>query len=220
MSKTAVRIIVIVTAIVNMQFGILQYFLGTATYYYHYGMMNSTVHLTFILVGLTVAITSIPVVIFGIIRAKHTGQRLDFVFSIITLLLGIILVCCGLACEIFYVSDGDASNLTAEETFVTVLRWVIAVPIMLYLTIQPLLRMILTENRAIQYRTEMHKPWYGAVILLALISNLLIPRLEDPSIPGTLISTLSVMVVIFAIVHLIVGLVGLSKADKSKETKT
>ena len=90
MSKTAVRIIVIVTAIVNMQFGILQYFLGTATYYYHYGMMNSTVHLTFILVGLTVAITSIPVVIFGIIRAKHTGQWLDFVFSIIALLLGIV----------------------------------------------------------------------------------------------------------------------------------
>lgn len=219
MSKTAIRIIVIATAIVNMQFGILLYFLGTATSFYHYGMMDSTVHLTFILVGMAVAITTIPVLIFGILRAKRSGQRADLIFSIITLLLGVILVCFGIVCENIDVFDGYAAHFTSEETFITVLRWAIAVPIMLYLTIQPILRMFLTENRSVQYRTEMHKPWYSVMMLMALISNLIIPRLEDPSIPGMWMSILSVMVIIFAIVHLIVGLVGLSKSAKSKETK-
>lgn len=77
--------------------------------------------------------------------------------------------------------------------------------IVCYLTVLPILRMRAASGRAVQYRVEMHKPVYGAVILLALLSAVWIALLEPPSIPGYVMLAMSLLVTVFAFVHLIVG---------------
>ena len=211
MNKAIIRATVIVTAIATLFCGLGLSVLGVLTAAFHYGMMDSTVHYTFILIGVTLTVCSLPLCIYQ----KKQGSRL--IVAVADPIAGVFLICLGAACEILQhlFFDSFGTEFTAVELCIVILRGIVGLAAVLYLTVLPILRMRAASGRALQYRVEIHKPVYGAVILLALLSHAWIALLDVPSVPGYVMLAVSMLVAVFAIVHLIVGLKGLSRAARS-----
>lgn len=213
MNKAMIRVTVILTAVATLLCSLALFVLGMLTAAFHYGMMDSTVHFTFILIGLTLAVCSLPLCID---RIKQ-GNRL--IEAIADPIVGVFLIIFGLGLEVLQhlFFDSFGTEFTAVELCIVILRGIVGLGIVCYLTVLPILRMRKASGRALQYRVEMHKPVYGAVILLALLSHLWIALLDPPSIPGYVMLAVSLLVAVFAVVHLIVGLKGLSTACRAVE---
>lgn len=217
MNKAIIRTTVIVTAFATLCCGLGLSVLGVLTAAFHYGMMDSTVHFTFILIGVALTVSALPLCVCQIVQTarKKKGNRLIDV--IVAPIAGVFLIIFGLICELLQhlFFDSFGTEFTAVELCIVILRGIVGLAAVLYLIVLPILRMRAASGRALQYRVELHKPVYGAVILLALFSHVWIAVLEPPSIPGYVMLAMSLLVAVFAIVHLIVGLKGLSAACKA-----
>lgn len=210
MNKAIIRATVILTAVATLLCSLALFVLGMLTGAFHYGMMDSTVHFAFILIGLALVVCSLPLCIYQI---KQGNRLIDAIADPIA---GVFLILFGFVCEVlqYLFFDSFGTKFTAVELCIVILRGIVGLGIVCYLTVLPILRMRKASGRALQYRVEMHKPVYGAVILLALLSHLWIALLDPPSIPGYAMLAVSLLVAAFSVVHLIVGLKGLSAACK------
>lgn len=210
MNKAIIRATVILTAVATLLCSLALFVLGMLTAAFHYGMMDSTVHFAFILIGLALVVCSLPLCIYQI----KQGNRL--VDAIADPIAGVFLILFGFVCEVlqYLFFDSFGTKFTAVELCIVILRGIVGLGAVCYLSVLPILRMRKASGRALQYRVEMHKPVYGAVILLALLSHLWIALLDPPSIPGYAMLAVSLLVAAFSVVHLIVGLKGLSAACK------
>ena len=210
MNKAIIRATVILTAVATLLCSFALFVLGMLTAAFHYGMMDSTVHFAFILIGITLTVCSLPLCIYQI---KQGNRLIDAIADPIA---GVFLILFGFVCEVlqYLFFDSFGTKFTAVELCIVILRGIVGLGIVCYLTVLPILRMRKASGRALQYRVEIHKPVYGAVILLALLSHLWIALLDPPSIPGYAMLAVSLLVAAFSVVHLIVGLKGLSAACK------
>lgn len=211
MNKAMIKLTVILTAVVTLLCSLGLFVLGVLTAAFHYGMMDSTVHFAFILIGVALTVSSLPLCIY---RIKQ-GNRLND--AIADPIVGVFLIFLGLGCELLQhlFFDSFGTKFTAVELCIVILRGIVGLGAVCYLSVLPILRMRAAPGRALQYRVEMHKPVYGAVILISLLSHLWIALLDPPSIPGYAMLAVSLFMAVFAIVHLIVGLKGLSEACKA-----
>ena len=214
MNKAIIRATVIVTAIATLLCGLGLFVLGVLTAAFHYGMMDTTVHFAFILIGVALTVCSLPLCID---RIKQGNRWIDAIADPIA---GVFLIFLGLGCELLQhlFFDSFGTKFTAVELCIVILRGIVGLGIVFYLTVLPILRMRAAPGRALQYRVEMHKPVYGAVILISLLSHLWIALLDPPSVPGYAMLAVSLLVAVFAVVHLIAGLKGLSEACKAAES--
>ncbi len=217
MNKAAIIVTVILSSITNFIISPILLLLGALQSAYFSGMMGTTVHATFVLIGISLAVTAIPTLIFSIIGAVKRKGVTDLILLAMTLLIALVLVCSGIAFEVVLVTyNGDINVYDILENIVFTIGRVIGIVTALCLIIAPVLRMILTKNRALQYRVELHKPMYGVVLLVVVVCCALADVLTRTS--GIVIAVMSGVLLVFAIVHLVVGLVGLSKAvKKAKE---
>ena len=200
MKKAAIIITVLLSSITNIIISPILFLLGALQSAYFSGMMGTTVHATLVLIGISLAVTAIPALIFSIIGAVKRKGVTDLILLAITLFIALALVCSGIALEVVL------------GILFTIGR-VIGIVTALFLIIAPVLRMILTKNRALQYRVELHKPMYGVVLLVVVVCCALADVLYRTS--GIVIAVMSGVLLVFAIVHLIIGLAGLSKAVKA-----
>lgn len=209
MNKAMIRVTVILTAVVTLLCSSALFVLGMLTAAFHYGMMDSTVHFSFILIGLALAVCSLPLCIY---RIKQGNRLIDTIADPIA---GVFLIFLGLGCELLQhlFFDSFGTKFTAVELCIVILRGIVGLGAVCYLSVLPILRMRAAPGRALQYRVEMHKPVYGAVILISLLSHLWIALLDPPSVPGYAMLAVSLFMAVFAIVHLIVGLKGLAESD-------
>ncbi|MBR2446242.1 MAG: hypothetical protein IKB28_06200 [Clostridia bacterium] len=209
MNKAMIKVTVILTTVVTLLCSLGLFVLGVLTAAFHYGMMDTTVHFTFILIGLALTVSSLPLCIY---RIKQGNRLIDAIADPIA---GVFLIFLGLGCELLQhlFFDSFGTKFTAVELCIVILRGIVGLGIVFYLTVLPILRMRAAPGRALQYRIEMHKPVYGAVILISLLSHLWIALLDPPSVPGYAMLAVSLFMAVFAIVHLIVGLKGLAESD-------
>ncbi|MBE6675275.1 MAG: hypothetical protein E7594_00390 [Ruminococcaceae bacterium] len=214
MNKAMIRVTVILTAVATLLCSLGLFVLGVLTAAFHYGMMDTTVHFSFILIGLALTVCSLPLCIY---RIKQGNRLIDAIADPIT---GVFLIFLGLGCELLQhlFFDSFGTKFTAVELCIVILRGIVGLGAVCYLSVLPILRMRAAPGRALQYRVEMHKPVYGAVILISLLSHLWIALLDPPSVPGYAMLAVSLFMAVFAIVHLIVGLKGLSEACKAAES--
>ena len=214
MKKAAIIITVILSSITNIIISPILFLLGALQSAYFSGMMGTTVHATLVLIGISLAVTAIPALIFSIIGAVKRKGVTDLILLAITLFIALALVCSGIAFEVVLgIFNGNINEYEILEDIVFTIGRVIGIVTALFLIIAPVLRMILTKNRALQYRVELHKPMYGVVLLVVVVCCALADVLYRTS--GIVIVVMSGVLLVFAIVHLIIGLAGLSKAVKA-----
>ena len=94
MNKAMIRVTVILTAAVTLLCGLGLFVLGMLTAAFHYGMMDSTVHFSFILIGLALVVCSLPLCIY---RIKQGNRLIDAIADPIA---GVFLIFLGLGCEL------------------------------------------------------------------------------------------------------------------------
>ena len=108
MKKAAIIITVILSSITNIIISPILFLLGALQSAYFSGMMGTTVHATLVLIGISLAVTAIPALIFSIIGAVKRKGVTDLILLAITLFIALALVCSGIALEVVLgIFNGD-----------------------------------------------------------------------------------------------------------------
>ena len=224
MNKATVIITAILTVIFLLGFSFLLYLGGGLVYYYTDGLIDIVYEVLFFSMGLTITLTVIPVLICDIVQYRKKKKKRDLFLSLGLALVGVIMVCYaivdlvvywGVSITLYEIADALGIPSDAEEkvgVFMRIVRWVIAAPAALYLIIAPMVRMIFTKERALQYRAFLYQPALGVVLLVLTLMGSVVVWLQRPT--GTIIKGLGFTLVAFAVVYLIASLAGLSKAVK------
>ena len=214
MNKATVMSTVIITAILTMILALLL-LVGGAVVFVMYGALEEFVFIYFALIGVGLFITSLPTVISDVFRVVKSKEIVPVVFSGTTLLLSVFLVCEGIgSIGLFYVSFNNQGEM---DMILHSINLVIGSLVAGCLVLLPVLSMICSKSRALQFRVEIHKPLIGIVIEMLLLTHLFADELASKC--GIILEVFGVITAVFAIVHLIVGLAGLSKAMKRVKEK-
>lgn len=230
MNKATVIITVILAVILMLNFGFLLYIGGSTVYYYTDGLMDIVYAVLATAVGTTVALTALPLVISDVVRLRKSkkGKR-DLIFSLGLVLVGIILICYGiiallvlfLGAQLLYeIQNALGASWEVEQMLTETLRavnWLVAAPMALYLIVVPMIRMIFTKQRGLQYRVLLHQPMLGASLLVLTVLASVVSLLQRPT--GTVIKGMAFAIAAFAVLYLIAALAGLSRAVKAARQK-
>ncbi|MBQ7379387.1 MAG: hypothetical protein IJW70_06855 [Clostridia bacterium] len=223
MKKSTVIVTAILAVILMLSFGFLLYVGGSTVYYYTDGLMEIVYDALFFSMGIMIAIAVIPALISDIsrYRKKKIGKR-ELWLSLGALLVGVFMTGYGIAVLLILFLGASLLNeilggaWNMEEILFSIMRvihWFFAVPAALYLIIAPIVRMIRTKHRSLQYRVEIYKPVLGVVLLILTLLNSVVVQLQRPT--GTIIEVLGFALSAFAVGYLIAALAGLSKAVKA-----
>lgn len=224
MNKATVIITAILTVMFLLGFSFLLYLGGGFVYYYTDSLIDIVYEVLFFSMGLTITLTVIPVLIFDIVQYRKKKKKRDLFLSLGLALVGVIMVCYavvdlvvywGVSITLYEIVNDLGASLNEEEiigAFLRFIRWFIAAPVALYLIIAPMVRMIFTKERALQYRVFLYQPALGVVLLVLTLMGSVVVRVQEPA--GTVIKGLGFVLAAFAVVYLIASLAGLSKAVK------
>ena len=222
MNKATVIITAILTVIFLLGFSFLLYLGGGFVYYYTDSLIDIVYEVLFFSMGLTITLTVIPVLICDIVQYRKKKKKKDLFLSLGLALVGVIMVCYaivdlliywGVSITLYEIADALGIPSDAEEkvgVFMRIVRWFIAAPAVLYLIIAPMVRMIFTKERALQYRAFLYQPALGVILLMLTLMGSVVVWLQRPT--GTIIKGLGFALAAFAVVYLIASLAGLSKA--------
>ncbi|MBQ2805598.1 MAG: hypothetical protein IJF08_00960 [Clostridia bacterium] len=226
MNKATVIITAILAVILMLNFGFLLYVGGSTVYYYTDGVMDIVYAVLVSAMGTTVALTALPLVIsdFVGLRKSKKGKR-DMIFSLGLFLVGILLTFYGilallvllLGAQLLYgIQNALGVSWEVEQMLTATLRtvnWLVAAPAALYLIVVPMIRMIFTKQRGLQYRVLLHQPMLGASLLALTVLASVVVWLQRPT--GNVMKVLGFALAALAILYLIAALAGLSKAVKA-----
>lgn len=214
MKKATVISSVIITAIFTMILALLL-IVGGAIVFYMYGALEEFMFIFLVLIGLGVIISSLPTAISGIIRVIKHKRIAPLIFSEATLLLGVLLLCQGIgSIVLFYHSFNDQGEFDMALHAVNLLIGTLAA---LGLILLPVLSIVLSKSKDLQYRVEIHKPLIGAVIEMLLLTHAFDDKLASGC--GIVMMIFGIITAVFSIVYLVAGLAGLSKAIKRAKEK-
>lgn len=211
MNKATVISNVIISVILNLIFGAALIVAGVFVWNIPEILMF-VINAAYALIGITLTLSTIPNLIGGIISIKHKKGKFDLVFSIITILVGVCLAIYGVASEFLLFGLTLPGVPEYLAIVATVLNWVIGILSALYLIVLPIIRIVKAEKKALQFKAELVKMILGVLILVLLICGALGSTIN--AIAGILLIVAGALTVILAIVNLVVGLVGISKAAK------
>lgn len=217
MNKTAVLSNVIISVILNLLFGAALIGAGVLVLIYPQ-IISVVINAAFALIGLIMILSSIPNLISGIASIKHKKGVFDLIFSLVTMLLGACLVFYGVCMIIVttVIMSLPAELIGTVLTVGAVLRYLLGGLVALYLIVLPIIRIVKAENKFMQFKAELVKMILGVVILILLFCGLLFNVLNK--FVGILLIALGALTVLLAIVHLIIGLIGLGKKDVQEVT--
>ena len=211
MNKKVVISNIIISVLINLLFGALLIGFGIVVCIFPevFGVMLNA---AFALIGISLVLTSIPNLIGGIVSIKQKKGKFDLVFSIITIVVGVILAIYGVIAALINFGVNFLSMPLIINQAMVVLRWVLCGLIALYLIVLPIIRIVKAEKKALQFKAELIKMILGVLLVVLLICGVLGTVLQH--LIGITLIVAGALTVILAIINLIVGLVGISKAAK------
>lgn len=211
MNKKAVISNVIISVIINLLFGGLLIGAGVVVLGHEqvFGMVLSG---AYALIGISLVLTTIPNLVGGIMSIKEKKGKFDLIFSIVTMVIGVVLAIYGIVTLLLAIGIAGVGVPVVVGVIMTVLRWVICGLIALYLIILPIIRIITAEKKFMQLKAELVKMTFGVLIFVLLICGLVVYALN--ALIGISLIVVGVLAAFFALVILLVGLIGLKKADK------
>ena len=175
-------------------------------------IFDTVLSVAFALIGISLTLTTIPNLIGGIASFKQKKGKFDLVFSIITMVIGVTLAIYGIITALIAFGVEGIAVPGFVNIIMTVLRWTICGLVALYLIVLPIVRICKAEKKMMQFKAELVKLILGVLIVVLLICGLLVSVLND--LIGISLIVVGALTVILAIVNLIVGLIGIKKADK------
>ena len=211
MNKKAVISNVIISVIINLLFGGLLIGAGVVVLGHEqvFGMVLSG---AYALIGISLVLTTIPNLVGGIMSIKEKKGKFDLIFSIVTMVIGVVLAIYGIVTLLLAIGIAGVGVPVVVGVIMTVLRWVICGLIALYLIVLPIIRIITAEKKFMQLKAELVKMTFGVLIFVLLICGLVVYALN--ALIGISLIVVGVLAAFFALVILLVGLIGLKKADK------
>ncbi len=217
MKKTAVLSNVIISVILNLLFGAALIVAGVLVFN-HPNILTIVINAAFALIGVIMVLSSIPGLISGIASIKQKKGVLDLIFSLVTMVLGGCLafygVCMIIIASVILSLPGELVGTVM--TIGSILRWVLGGLIALYLIVLPIISIIVAKQKFMQFKAELVKLILGALLLVLLFCGLLFNVLNN--FIGIVLIVLGALTVLLAIVHLIIGLIGLGKKDVQEVT--
>ena len=211
MNKKAVITNIIVSVIINLLFGGLLIGAGVLVLIFPQ-IFHVVLSASFALIGISLTLTTIPNLIGGIVSIKQKKGVFDLIFSIVTIVIGVVLAIYGIINALITIGVTGVAVPTVVWTIMTIIRWVVCGLVALYLIVLPIIRICKAEKKMLQFKAELVKLILGVLIVVLLICGLLINVLKD--MIGISLIVVGALTVILAIINLIVGLVGISKAAK------
>lgn len=211
MNKKAVITSIIVSVIINLLFGGLLIGAGVLVLIFPQ-IFHVVLSASFALIGISLTLTTIPNLIGGIVSIKQKKGVFDLIFSIVTIVIGVVLAIYGIINALITIGVTGVAVPTVVWTIMTIIRWVVCGLVALYLIVLPIIRICKAEKKMLQFKAELVKLILGVLIVVLLICGLLISVLKD--MIGISLIVVGALTVILAIINLIVGLVGISKAAK------
>ena len=175
-------------------------------------IFDTVLSVAFALIGISLVLTTIPNLIGGIASFKQKKGKFDLVFSIITMVIGVTLAIYGVITALIAFGVEGIAVPGVVGIVMTVLRWTICGLIALYLIVLPIIRICKAEKKLQQFKAELIKMILGVLIVVLLICGLLASVLND--MIGISLIVVGALTVLLAIINLIVGLIGVSKASK------
>ena len=213
MNKKAVISNVIVSVIVNLLLAAI--LIGAGALVLAFPQIFSIVlNAIFALIGVSLTLTTIPNLIGGIANVKQKKGRFDLIFSIVTIVIGVTLAIYGGINVLVQIGVRIIAMPIIVFTIMSILRWVVCGLVALYLIVLPIIRIAKAEKKFMQLKAELVKILLGVLIVVLLICGLLFSVLNQ--FIGISLIVVGVLTALFALLILIVGLVGLKKADKVK----
>ncbi len=212
MNKKNVISNVIVSVIINLLFaGLL---IGAGALVLEFPQIFDTVlSVAFALIGISLMLTTIPNLIGGIASIKQKKGKIDLIFSIVTMVVGVALAIYGVITALIAIGITGVTVPKLVGLIMSIIRWVICGLIALYLIILPIIRIIKAESKFMQLKAELVKMIFGVLILVLLICGLLVSALNN--FIGISLIVVGALTALLAVVILIVGLIGIKKADKN-----
>ena len=212
MNKKAVISNVIVSVIVNLLFaGIL---IGAGALVLKFPQIFGVVlSAAFALIGISLVLTTIPNLIGGIVNIKQKKGVFDLIFSIVTMVIGVVLAIYGIITALIAIGINGVAVPGVVGLIMGIIRWVVCGLIALYLIILPIIRIVKAEKKFMQFKAELVKMIFGVLIVVLLICGLLAAALN--TFVGVALIVVGALTALLAIVLLIVGLIGIKKADKN-----
>jgi hypothetical protein len=166
----------------------------------------------FALIGISLVLTTIPNLIGGIANIKAMKGKFDLVFSIVTMAIGVVLAIYGIISALINIGISGVAIPGVVGLIMTIIRWGLCGLIALYLIILPIIRIVKAESKFMQLKAELVKMIFGVLIVVLLICGLLAAALN--TFIGVSLIVVGALTALLAVVLLIVGLVGLKKADQ------
>ena len=213
MNKKAVISNVIISVIVNLLLAAILIGFGALVLAFP-EIFSIVLNAIFALIGISLTLTTIPNLIGGIVNVKQKKGRFDLIFSIVTMVIGVTLAIYGGINVLVQIGVRLIAMPIIVFTIMKILRWVVCGLIALYLIVLPIIRIVKAEKKFMQLKAELVKMLFGALIVVLLICGLLFSVLNQ--FIGISLIVVGVLTALFALLILIVGLVGLKKADKVK----
>ena len=213
MNKKAVISNVIISVIVNLLLAAMLLLLGALVLRFP-EIFSFVLNAIFALIGVSLTLTTIPNLIGGIANVKQKKGRFDLIFSIVTIVIGVTLAIYGGINVLVQIGVRIIAMPIIVFTIMSILRWVVCGLVALYLIVRPIIRIAKAEKKFMQLKAELVKILLGVLIVVLLICGLLFSVLNQ--FIGISLIVVGVLTALFALLILIVGLVGLKKADKVK----
>ena len=210
MNKKAVISNVIVSVIINLLLGGLLIGAGCIVLKYDQ-IFDMVLSGAYALIGISLVLTTVPNLVGGIVNVKQKKGKFDLIFSIVTMIVGVVLAIYGIVTLLIAFGISKIALPGFVGIILTVIRWVICCLIALYLIILPIIRIVKADSKFMQLKAELVKMIFGVLILVLLICGLLVFALK--TLIGISLIVVGALTVLLAIVLLIVGLIGLKKAD-------
>lgn len=215
MNKKTVISNVIVSAIVNLLLAGILIGAGVLVLIFPQ-IFGIAISVVFALIGISLLLTTVPNLIGGIANVKQKKGRFDLIFSIVTMVIGIALAVYGLISALILIGVSGLNMPIAVAIIIKLLRWIICGLIALYLIVLPVIRIVKAEKKFMQLKAELVKVIFGVLIVVLLICGMLATLLN--SLIGITLIAVGILTALFAVLILIVGLVGIKKADKGFKT--
>lgn len=211
MNKKTVISNVIVSVIVDLLFSGILIGAGVLVLLFPQ-IFGAVLSAAYALIGISLVLTTIPNLIGGIFSIKQKGGKFDLIFSIVTVAVGVVLAIYGIISALIAIGISGIGLPVIISRIMSVIRFVVCGLIALFLIVLPLIRIIKAEKKFMQLKAELVKMTFGVLILVLLICGLVVYALN--ALIGISLIVVGLLAAFFALVILLVGLIGLKKADK------
>ena len=211
MNKKTVISNVIVSVIVDLLFAGILIGAGVLVLLFPQ-IFGAVLSAAYALIGISLVLTTIPNLIGGIFSIKQKGGKFDLIFSIVTVAVGVVLAIYGIVSALIAIGISGIGLPVIIGRIMSVIRFVVCGLIALFLIVLPLIRIIKAEKKFMQLKAELVKMTFGVLILVLLICGLVVYALN--ALIGVSLIVVGLLAAFFALVILLVGLIGLKKADK------